>query len=196
GMLASGSYDKTIKLWDISMVNCVRTLEGHTGWVESVVFNKDGLLASGSRDNTIKLWDVATMTCVGTLEGHPAPVWSVAFSPDGKLLGSGSGDRTIKLWDTSTMTCVGTLEGYTDAVYSVAFNGAGLLAGVNGDKTISLTHIYTQEFIMTSLLCMKRCGLIPDVRDLIMMRMGVIDKRYKKSCIYIKCHGDNVTLFE
>jgi len=59
-LLASGSYDKTIKLWEVATGSLVRTLRGHTDWVSSVAFSPDGkLLASGSSDNTIKLWNVA-----------------------------------------------------------------------------------------------------------------------------------------
>ena len=57
--LASGSYDKTIKLWDARSGALLRTLEGHTSWVDAVIFAPDGdTLASGSFDQTIKLWRV------------------------------------------------------------------------------------------------------------------------------------------
>src|SRR5437588_2103133 len=57
--LASGSFDMTIKLWDVTSGTQLRTLTGHSGTVDSVAFSPDGkTLASGSNDNTIKLWDV------------------------------------------------------------------------------------------------------------------------------------------
>ena len=90
-MLASGSSDKTVKLWDVASGRELRTLSGHTDDVISVAFSPDGkVLASGSRDNTIKLWDVASGRELRTLSGHTNTVLSVAFSPDGKLLASGS----------------------------------------------------------------------------------------------------------
>ena len=59
-LLASGSWDKTVRLWDVQSGRLVRTLEGHTRSVESVAFPPDGrLLASGSGDNTVRLWGVA-----------------------------------------------------------------------------------------------------------------------------------------
>jgi len=61
-LLASGSSDKTIKLWDVATGSEVRTLKGHTHYVLSVAFSPDGrLLASGSWDDTIKLWDVSDL---------------------------------------------------------------------------------------------------------------------------------------
>ncbi|MDE2827370.1 MAG: hypothetical protein OXL40_08695 [Bacteroidota bacterium] len=59
--LVSGSYDDTIRLWDVATGQEVRRFEGHRDWVNSVVFSPDGAqLASGSDDDTIRLWDVAT----------------------------------------------------------------------------------------------------------------------------------------
>jgi WD40 repeat protein len=97
-LLASGSPDKTIRLWDVQTGRLVRTLAGHTDSVFSVVFAPDGRwLASGSTDTTVRLWDVPTGRLVCTLEGHTSWVWSVAFAPDGYLLASGSMNRTIRL---------------------------------------------------------------------------------------------------
>ncbi|KAJ0350786.1 hypothetical protein KNSL1_003698 [Colletotrichum chrysophilum] len=110
--LASGSSDKTVKLWDTATGQCQQTLEGHSDWVRSVAFSPDGRqLASGSGDSTVKLWDTATGQCQQTLEGHSSYVNSVAFSPDGRQLASGSRDSTVKLWDTATGQCQQTLEG-------------------------------------------------------------------------------------
>lgn len=66
--LASGSRDKTVKIWDAATGACVQTLEGHSGWVRSVAFSADGRwLASGSHDETVKIWDAATGACVQML---------------------------------------------------------------------------------------------------------------------------------
>ena len=55
--LASGSRDRTVKLWHVESGECTRTMEGHSKWVSSVAFSPDGqYLASGSQDNTVKLW--------------------------------------------------------------------------------------------------------------------------------------------
>ena len=101
-ILASGSEDETIKLWDVATGKERATLRGHAIGIYSVAFSPNGnLLASGSHDATIKLWDVATGKLRATLNGHEFVARSVAFSPDGKTLATGSWDRTIKLWDVS-----------------------------------------------------------------------------------------------
>jgi WD40 repeat protein len=101
--LASGSYDQTIKLWDVTSGKNTATLKDHTGVVWSVAFSPDGkTLASGTEDEKIKLWDLTSHKNTTTLKGHPVsphPVIPVAFSPDGKTLASGSEDRKIRLWD-------------------------------------------------------------------------------------------------
>jgi len=101
-MLASGSSDNTVKLWNVADGAEIATLKGHTDSFWSVDFSPDGkTLASGSSDNTVKLWNVADGAEIATLNGHTNYVWSVDFSPDGKMLASGSSDNTVKLWNQS-----------------------------------------------------------------------------------------------
>ncbi len=96
--LASGSRDKTVRLWERETGKLVRSLEGHTDWVTSVAFSPDGrYLASGGWDNTVRLWEWETGKLVRTLEGHTALVSSVAFSPDGEHLASAADDGLLKL---------------------------------------------------------------------------------------------------
>ena len=98
--IVSGSWDKTIKLWDTITGTLIRTLEGHGDYVTSVAFSPDGTkIVSGSEDKTIKLWDVSTGALIQTLQGHDDIVISVAFNRDGTKIVSGSWDKTIKLWD-------------------------------------------------------------------------------------------------
>ncbi|KAK3946807.1 hypothetical protein QBC32DRAFT_387713 [Pseudoneurospora amorphoporcata] len=138
--LASGSWDKTIKIWDPASGSCLQTLEGHSGSVHSVAFSSNGQrLASGSSDKTIKIWDLASESCLQTLEGHSDYVGSIAFSPDGQRLASGSWDKTIKIWDPVSGSCLQTLEGHSGSVRSVAFSPDGQrLASGSGDKTIKI----------------------------------------------------------
>jgi WD40 repeat protein len=88
-LVASGSDDKTVRLWDAATgAPHGEPLKGHSNGVGSVAFSPDGkLVASGSSDETVRLWDVATgAPHGGPLEGHSDSVNSVVFSPDGKLV--------------------------------------------------------------------------------------------------------------
>jgi WD40 repeat protein len=98
-VLASASYDTTVRLWDAATGPHQQTLEGHSDWVNAVAFSPNGkVLASASYDTTVRLWDAATGAHQQTLEGHSRGVNAVAFSPDGKVLASASYDTTVRLW--------------------------------------------------------------------------------------------------
>jgi len=95
--LASASYDKTVKLWNLDGT-LLRTLSGHQDRVTSVTFSPDGkMLASTSADKTVKLWS-RDGQLLKTFIGHRDWVNSVSFSPDRKTFTSASRDKTVKLW--------------------------------------------------------------------------------------------------
>jgi WD40 repeat protein len=120
-LLISGSYDHTLKLWDVRSAKCLRTLERHDGGVSACRFSPDSrLLVSGFLDHTLKLWEVHSGKCLRTLEGHGGSVTACGFSPDGCTLTSGSWDGTLKLWEVRTgemyMTLVNAPDGQSAAL--------------------------------------------------------------------------------
>ncbi|WP_248277361.1 WD40 repeat domain-containing protein [Brasilonema octagenarum] len=149
-LLASGSWDQTIKLWNQKGL-CLGTLRGHIDIVLSVAFHPTNhILASCSQDTTIKLWNVHTGECFQTLQGHTGNILSVAFAPDGCILASSSGDKTVKLWELNTAECFKTLQKHTGGVWTIAFspNGA-MLASAGDDQTVNLWHLPSGECILT-----------------------------------------------
>ena len=145
-LLASGSVDNTVQLWNRDTQTLLSTLRGHTDSVASVVFSPDGsLLASGSADGTVRLWNPITEILQATLQGHTSNVLSVTFSPDGSLLASGGADGTVRLWDPVTETLEATLEAHMDSVLSVAFSPDGsLLASGSADGLVGLWDTHTE----------------------------------------------------
>ena len=142
-LLASGSYDKTIRIWDVrdhTNLRHVRTLRGHTDSVTSVAWSPDGrTLASTSNDGTVRLWNPNNGINFAVLRGHTRSVLSVAWSPDGRILASGSWDSTIRLWDPDTHGTRRVLRGHTTSVPSLAFHPNGqTLASGSEDLTIRL----------------------------------------------------------
>ncbi|PWI64386.1 hypothetical protein PCL_10524 [Purpureocillium lilacinum] len=150
-LLASASFDRTVKVWDAATGDIVRTLEAHSYHVRSVAFSPDGkLLASASDDRTLKVWDAATGEVQQTLEGHRKSVKSVAFSPDGKLLASASSDGIVKVWNAATGDIVRTLQAQSYHVRSVAFSPDGkLLASASYGGTVEVWDAATGDLVRT-----------------------------------------------
>lgn len=100
-LLVTGSFDETVKIWDIRTGECISTLPAHSDPVTGVDFNCDGTcIVSASHDGLIRIWDLATGECLKTIyaEKNP-PVSFVKYSPNGKYVLSGMLDGKIRLWD-------------------------------------------------------------------------------------------------
>jgi WD40 repeat protein len=108
-LLATGSYDSSIKLWNVADASVAKSLEGHNGAVFELAFRKDGkVLASASGDRTVKLWDVASGQRLDTLKESQKELYTLAFSPDGTRLAAAGVDNRIRLWQISHSAKEGT----------------------------------------------------------------------------------------
>ena len=145
--LATGSFDKTGKLWDLAKGEPTASLEGHGGIVNGVAFTPDGkTLATVSWDRMVRLWDVASGKELATLQGHVEHIPCVAVAPDGRAIASGSFDCTARIWDVADRAEVTTLKGHGKQVECVAFSPDGkTLATGSWDKTVKLWDTATWQ---------------------------------------------------
>jgi U3 small nucleolar RNA-associated protein 13 len=128
-LLASGSQDRTAKVYDIEYVvgsggKAVRgeikllgTCKGHKRGVWNVCFGRtERVLATGSGDKTVKLWSLEDFSCVKTFEGHTNSVLRVDFINAGMQLVSAASDGLVKLWNVKEEVCVATMDNHEDKV--------------------------------------------------------------------------------
>jgi WD40 repeat protein len=141
-LIASGSIDKTIKLWAVSTNQLEHTLQAHNdGAIHRLDFSNDGsrLVSGGGSDYALKLWEIkngATPTLLRTLRGHTHNVWSVQFSPDDQKIASASDDMTVVLWSAQTGEQLLTFRGHKSWVYCLAWSPDGKLVASAGFEGI------------------------------------------------------------
>ena len=159
-LLVSASGDKTLRLWDSTTGYCIKTLQGHTGWVRDVCPSLDGkfVLSTGA-DHTARLWDISMRSPENKLVmiGHENVVRCCAFAPPvsythlasmagqkkpppinstAEFMATGSRDKTIRLWDSRGI-CIKTLIGHDNWVSALIFHPGGkYLLSAADDKSI------------------------------------------------------------
>jgi WD40 repeat protein len=109
--IVSGSSDGTVKLWDASTGEYLRTLQGHSDKVYSVALSSDGIhIVSASQDTTIWIWDLINCKHLKTLHGHSTAVYTAAFSPTNEVIASASSDGHVRLWNVVSGVTVQTFH--------------------------------------------------------------------------------------
>jgi WD40 repeat protein len=130
--IASGSLDKTIRLWDVASGAELHSFIGHSKDITSIDFSPDGhILASASKDRSIKLWDVDSGREVLSIKDDSI-VSEIDYSPDGKIIASvSSQDKKVKLWDLASGRILESSQKQEGSLYSIAYspNGKYLVSG-------------------------------------------------------------------
>lgn len=134
-MIATGSQDKTAKLWteDLTLLG---VLKGHRRGVWCVRFSPvDQVMLTSSADSSIKLWSIADLSCLKTFEGHESSVLKVEFLSKGQQIISSGADGLLKLWNIKTSECKMSLDNHEGKVWSLAINKSESLIVTGGSDS-------------------------------------------------------------
>lgn len=158
-LIASGSRDSTIKIWDSQTGQLIKTLAGQRNFITSVAFAPDGssivcgvewLEGESTVRGEVRIWDVKLGKIRHTLVGHNGAVSAVAYSPDGKLVATGGSDNKVILWDAQSGKLLNILESHQGVVRSVAFSNNGrFLASGSSDQSVHIWNPKTAKLVMS-----------------------------------------------
>ena len=146
-LVATGSQDKTVKLWRSTDLVLMATLKGHRRGVWDCQFSPfDRVVATASGDQSIRLWSLSDYSCVRTFQGHVSTVLRVRFLNGGLQLLSSGADGLVKLWTIRTNECEATLDGHSDKVWAldVATAGKTMISG-SADSQLLVWNDTTTE---------------------------------------------------
>jgi WD40 repeat protein len=138
--MVTGSWDKTLRLWDLKTGVVLKKMEGHRSEVQALTVSRDGqIIASGDWEGEIIAWHEEI--AVQTIKAHSNRVSSVDFSPDGTVLATGSYDRTTKLWCTKTWELQENPIECNSWVRCVRYSPSGTLLAIATDRDIQIYYL-------------------------------------------------------
>eukprot|EP00940_MAST-03C_sp_MAST-3C-sp2_P002262 g2262.t1 len=151
--LLTGSYDRTLRIWDTFGGQCIRTLDGgHKDGVTAVAVTPDDrILISACQGGHVVLWDAATGNLTYTFRhAHLAPVWTVRVTRDGKYLLTGAGDTTAKIWCLKERRSLYTLRGHTGSVTAITTTlDSRLCVTASNDASAIVWNVRTGKRVST-----------------------------------------------
>jgi len=185
-LLATGSYDQQIKVWDVASGRELHTLVGHNGAIFDLAFHPNHrVIASASADRTVKLWDATTGARLETFSQPTREQYAVRFSRDGKRIFAGGADNRIRVWGLSdtfaenTNPLLLTRFAHEGAIIKLSLSSDGkLLASAGEDRTVRL---WNAEQVTERLLLDKQSdwvaalAIAPDAKSLV---LGRVDGTY------------------
>ncbi|XP_066588920.1 transducin beta-like protein 3 [Prorops nasuta] len=160
-LIATGSQDKTAKLWSAVDLQLLGTFRGHRRGVWCTKFSPiDQVILTSSADCTIKLWSLSELNCLKTFEGHESSVLNAEFICRGMQIITTGGDGLLKLWTIKTSECVCTLDEHKSKVWALAVNRSEshVISG-GSDSLLVIWKDVTEE---------KRAKLLADQEKLVL----------------------------
>jgi WD40 repeat protein len=138
-LLASGSMDGTVKIWEVRTGRLIRTLAGHKNGVRAVLFHPEGAqLVSGGADRVVKIWDLGTGELQQTLVGPSQAVTTLTVNGSGSQIAAGSEDGMVYVWNTATGELLRSITAHTNGALGVAFTPNGRLVSGGADNTVKI----------------------------------------------------------
>ncbi|KAJ3016175.1 UNVERIFIED_CONTAM: Transducin (beta)-like 3 [Siphonaria sp. JEL0065] len=188
-LVATGSADSTIRVWDVDRGHATHLFKGHHGVISALTFyngkqGNDILLASASDDCKVRVWDLKSKKCILVLDSHVSVVRGVAFSNDGKFLLSGGRDKILNVWELSSgellktiptheaMEAVGLIPESTRKILfkNLALKNCSMIAYSGGEKgIIRLWDLDNGECIMTQ---KKEVNSTHEISDILLLEGG------------------------
>jgi WD40 repeat protein/serine/threonine protein kinase len=171
--LATGGWDRTLKIWDAAGGSLLATGAGQSSIITALAFSPDGTrLASSNEGHTVGIWEAATGREISTLRGHARAVVSLAYSPDGRSLVTGGEDHHVKFWDVSTDHPIAFRE-HKGWVTSLSFSpDGGRVLSSSGDRTLRIWDPATG----------RRLQALPDQNEWVFAAAFSPDGRHLASC--------------